>query len=86
MGIRLRCHILSDASGIVDVVNFSDTEDRNATLFKHIEQHRLWRVHGVVMSARSSDEASCCTGEWTRDHPANAIVSVKKLSGDLHIR
>src|SRR6266550_3894670 len=83
VGVALRGHVFFDSAAVVNVMNLADTKHANFTLRENIHQHRLRRVHRIIMPPRRPNIVSRHSREGPRDHASHAVRPIQQFAGDL---
>jgi hypothetical protein len=64
-------------------MNLPDSKNRYASLGKHIQQHGLWRIDGVIVPSRGPREMAGGAGKWTRNDAPNTVRPVEQFPRNL---
>src|SRR2546425_6635125 len=83
VGITHGRRVLLDATAVVDVVDFSDAEHEHTSILQYIEQHRTWRIYGIVVPARRARVSSARPIERPRNYAAHAVRTVEQFPRDF---
>src|SRR3989442_15533463 len=83
IGITHGRRVLLDATAVVDVVNFSNAEDGHTSILQDVEQHRTWRIYGIVVPARRARVSSARPIERPRNYAAHAVRTVEQVPRDF---
>src|SRR5262249_54933139 len=75
--------VVLHAACIVDVVDFSDAEDRNAALFEYIQQHGLGRIDGIVVPPGGAHEIAGRARKRSRDDTTYTMRPIEQLACDF---
>src|ERR1700716_1059910 len=83
IAIVLGGHVILYPPAVVDVMNFSDAEDRDFALNQHVHQHGARRVDSIIVAAFSAPKTSRRAGERPRNDSADSIRSIEHFARDL---
>ena len=73
VGVVLGRDVLFDSATIVNVMNLANSENANFILRENIHQHRLRRIHGVIVPPRGPHEVSWHSRKRPRNHASHAM-------------
>src|SRR2546425_7051425 len=83
IGITHGRRVLLDATAVVDVVNFSNAEDGHTSILQDVEQHRTWRIYGIVVPARRARVCPARPIERPRNYAPHAMRTVEQFPRDF---
>src|SRR3954447_16468764 len=81
--IALCGDVIFYAATVVDVVNLADPEHRHAALLQYIEQHRLRRIHRVVVPPRSTHKVPSLACKRPCNDAPYAMRAIQQFSSDF---
>src|SRR5882762_3034735 len=83
VGVALCRHVFFDSAAVVNVMNLANSENANFTLRENIHQHRLGRIHRIIMPPRRPNIMSGHSRKWPREHPSHAVRPIQQFPCDL---
>jgi len=86
IGVALGGDIVRDTAAIVDVVDFANAKHRDAALLENIQQHRFWRIDGVIVTPRSASKITGWASKRPRDHASTRCGPSNNFRAISHMR
>src|SRR6266851_1528061 len=83
VGVAVRRDVLFDSAAIVNVMNLANSENANFALRENIHQHRLRRIHGIIVPPRGPHEVSRRSRKRPRDHASHAVRPIQQFPCDF---
>src|SRR5207249_908476 len=83
VGVTFRGHVLFHSPAIVNVMNFTDSENAHLSLRENVHQHRLRRIHGIIVPPRSPHKISRRSDERPRDHAPHTMRPIQQFPSNF---
>src|SRR5260370_15970567 len=83
VGVDVRRYALFDAAAIVNVMTLATSENANFALRENIHQHRLRRIHGIIVPPRGPHEVSGLPRKRARDHASHPMRPIQQFPRDF---
>src|ERR1700738_5124987 len=83
IAIILGGDVILYAPAVVDVMNFSNAEDRDFALNQQVHQHGARRLDSIIVAAFRAPKTSRRAGERPRNDSTDFIRSIEHFARDL---